>query len=243
MADQFLEIELARIEQEIIGRIRQVNLATLTDIELAQLFAEIDILSQSSVTELEKGYNQIITRIASEAERRNVNFAGFDKDGMISRIYELDAAALFGRAEMYSNSIKSRFLKGIINGQDIRTIADSLDDIGLATNETIALINTAKSQMERATLAEAFKDEPDQRFILEGGILENTRPACLAVLNYQPKEGFTMAEINNGAATKLVKEHDAEFAKNKSSLEYALKTPYSFVDCGGFNCIHNWEPV
>ena len=104
------------------------------------------------------------------------------------------------------------------------------------------MLNTAYQEYNAASTEALFKDT-EERFKLVGPDDIRTRPSCEAVLHYQDPNGYTIEEINKGAATSLVHKHASEYAKNPSSLEQALKTPYTFILRGNWNCRHNWELI
>lgn len=219
-----MEELLKQIEQQVISKVKGINIATLTDIELAQLFSEIEFLSANASDIMTGQYANTLNEILEKASKKGLTFAA-TSENLISQIIELDTAALAGRAAEYSKTIQSRILKGIVGGESVTQIAQGLEGIGLATNQTIALVNTSETQLRQIATAELYKDEPETRFILVGPLDEKTRDSCRNVLQGQPENGWTLEEIENGAASQVAGE------------------TYTYLERGGFNCRHDWQAL
>lgn len=217
-----MEEILKEIEQQVINTVKGVNIASLGDAELAQLFAQIDFLTDNASEALLGEYSNVLNDVVKRAQSRGLSFSGASQD-LLDQIISYDLAAISGRAAEYSNLSKSRIAKGIISGESVTQIASGLESIGLATNQTIALVNTAETQLRQVATKELYEDEPETRFKLVGPDDEKTRDSCAAVLAGQPKDGWTLEEIENGAASSVAGES------------------YTYVERGGYNCRHDWQ--
>jgi hypothetical protein len=175
----------------------------------------------------------------------NVGASARDLDTYINVKFD----ELLGRASQYGKELKTELLRNIIAGTTPNEIALALSNIPLTDNQLKVAVNTGITQFQRIGVAKVFESKPEQRFYLDGVDDDRNRPACDAVLAYQDKAGYTKKEIDEGAATKIVKEHAEEFARNAkgeiipSELKQALENDYTFADCGGFNCRHQWRPI
>lgn len=250
LIDNFLS-DIESAQKKLINKIElALKKGYFTDVELAQLSAEIDFydeLVKGGYSEgLEKyltGYEEIAERIFNEARLRGVSGITSVSLADLDTLIDIKGEELLGKARLYGSQIKSALFNNLISGTPQNEIIESLSNIPLKDNQLIAAVNTGVAEFERTAMARIYEESPDQRFILVGPKDVRTRASCEAVLNYQPKEGFTKKEIDEGAATELVKKHAIEFANNESDLKNSLKNPYTFADCGKWNCRHRWKPI
>ena len=150
-------------------------------------------------------------------------------------IAQLDQNAILRSGAQYGNQFKSQLLKGLNAGQTVQQMLTETNIPNFKFNWNITAYNTAIEQFEASATAAVFENDPRQRFKLAGPLDDKTRCECRAVLNGQPKEGWTKGEIDRGAATKIVK-RDCPEVKPESQV-------YSWVGRGGFNCRHAWRAV
>ena len=254
--EQFLA-DLDKIESDLIKRIEiALKRGYFTDVELSQILSELDFYQELNnlgySTKLEKyfeNFDQILLDINKQAQARGLagitGVAARDLDTLIN----VKASELLGKANQYALQLRSKLAENIIAGTPVKQIVESLKQIPLKDYQLTVAVNSGIAEFERTATAKAFEESPEQRFLLYGPLDDRTRASCQAVLEYQDKKGYTKKEIDEGAATKLVKEHAEEFAVNKkgdiipSALEQALENEYSFHGCGGFNCRHRWRPL
>lgn len=231
----FLEKELKGLEEAFLSRIKRLSKENLSQIEIIKLANELDLFNELQdlgltkiIQKLDEEYSSIVESLL---DQNKAGTAGLNIE-QLKIIARLDAESLLGRAEAYANQFKSKWLKGLLAGEDTATIADSLEDIGLRSNQVISAITTAKDEFNAIATATIFENDPEQRFVLAGPFDKRTRCQCRAVLDFQPEEGLTKQEIDEGAWTRLAKEHCPKF-----------KGEYTWTFRGGFNCRHYPEPV
>lgn len=230
----FLEKELKDLEQKFLDAISMFdNLSEQEKIQLAyqvDLFQELQDLGLSDVIDkMLKEYAGILDDLL---DKKEIGIGALRLTDL-ENIANLDAATILGKAEAYSKEFKSALVKGFLSGQSTNEIRERLGSIGLASNQTIAAINTARDEYHSTSLAKLFEDEPATRFKLSDFPLDDrTRCSCKSVILNQPKEGWTKEEIDNGAATRIARKYCPKF-----------EGEYSFVNRGGYNCRHNWEII
>lgn len=248
-AELLLEIEKIRVT--LLKRISGLNFTREDIIEIVgqlDLFEELKSLGYGTkLDDYFKNYEQVIVDITKQARSLGVNVGSSVRD--LDAFINVKFDELLGRASQYGKELKTELLKNIIAGASPVDVALSLSGIPLTDNQLKVAVNTGITQFQRIGVAKIFGSKPEQRFYLDGVDDDRNRASCDAVLGYQDKAGYTKKEIDEGAATKIVKEHAAEFALNAkgeiipSELKQALENPYTFVDCGGFNCRHHWRPI
>lgn len=241
--------DLNKIEIDLIKRIQATLKSGASDIELAQLYAEINLYNEltdlgfeSSLNKYFDNYDEIAAQIISDARSKGVNLTGVNA-AELDLIKGLDYEYLQGKTNIWGLQLQSSILKGLITGKDRKELVKELQGYPLRDYQMDVAIRTGYTEFNALTTAKIYESRPGQRFRLEGPKDIRTRPSCNAVLKYQPKEGWTLEEIKTGAATKLVQKHANEFAKNKSELKQALETNYDFVHRAGFNCRHLFESI
>lgn len=229
-----LEDELKQLEERFLSVLKQFD--RLSQVEKIQLAAQLDFFKELEdlgltkiIGVLERDYAQTL----SELGKQKLGGISPTTYQDLEMLLELDADSILRRAQAYSSEFKSALIKGFVAGEDTETIRLRLGDIGLASNQTIAAINTARDEFNATALSKLFEDEPETRFKLSDFPLDDrTRCSCRAVITHQPEEGWTKEEIDNGAATKIALKYCPKF-----------EGKYGFVNRGGFNCRHVWEIV
>jgi len=246
-----LLLALEKIRLALLKRIAGLNFTREDIIEIAgQVDFFDDLKSLGYGTKLDdyfKNYEQVIIDITKQARLSGVNVGASARD--LDSFINVKFDELLGRASQYGKELKTELLRNIIAGTTPNEIALALNNIPLTNNQLRVAVNTGISQFQRIGVAKIYENEPGQRFYLDGVDDDRNRASCDAVLAYADKKGYTKKEIDEGAATKIVKEHAHEFAINAkgevipSELKQALENPYTFADCGGFNCRHRWRTV
>jgi hypothetical protein len=233
---------IEKIKAQLLLRVSKGNFTQSDIINLAgqiDFFEELKSLGYGDLLEeYFKNYEQVILDIKKQADALGIKVGASFAD--LDKFIDVKFDELLGRANQYGKELKSELLKNLITGVSPNEIANNLSEVPLTNTQLRVAVNTGIAEFERIGTAKIFEDAPETRFILSGPNDIRTRASCEAVLRYQPKEGWTKQEIDNGAATKLVKEHAKEFAESPSQLEQALKNPYTFVDCGKWGCRHRF---
>lgn len=239
---------LDQIEKIRLQLIQRISKGNFSNMDIAEISAQIDFFEELQslgygdlLEEYFKNYEQVTLDIKRQADALGVNVGASFAD--LDKFIDVKFDELLGRANQYGKELKSELLKNLIAGTSPNEIANNLSDIPLTNTQLRVAVNTGIAEFERIGTAKIFEDAPETRFILTGPKDIRTRASCEAVLKYQPKEGFTKEEIDKGAATNLVKEHAKEFSESPSQLEQALKNPYTFIDCGKYNCRHRWRVI
>ena len=231
---ELLNQNLEALQLRFIQRIR--NYGTLSYTEQVQLAAQLDFFKElqgagfSKVLDtLEQGYADIIKDVASK-KVRGIDVLALEDLQLIS---DLDGASLLRSGEAYSYQFKSRLFKGLIQGENIRQMLSDFRIPEFKYNWNITALTTAEDEFHSIATAKIWADEPEARFKLEGVLDDRTRCECAAVLRNQPENGFTKKEIDNGEATKIVKEHCPKVSPESQEYTWRMR--------GGFNCRHRWE--
>jgi hypothetical protein len=236
----FLESELDKLEADFIKRINLFLKGGLRNIDLVQLYAELNLFEELNesglnkvVDKLKSEYAGIVENIIGKVEQKGLGISGLSVDEL-ETIINLRADELLGRANAYALEFKSGLLQGFASGlTDDEIISKLQSNIPLKSNQLIAAVNTARSEFQATSVLKLFEDNPDTRFKMNHIIDDRTRCQCKAVALYQPKAGFTRAEIDAGAWTKIAEQHCPSYAK---SLGEGKAQPYNLVNRGGFNC-------
>lgn len=244
MIEEELLNNIDKIKEQLIARIKKGN---FTQVDVAQIVGQLDFFEELQslgygdlLEDYFKEYENVILRLKDEAIRLGVTDVSGTSLASLDSFIDVKFGELLGQAEQYSKQLKSELLKHIIAGTPLNEVADNLGEIPLTNTQLRVAVNTGISEFERIGMAKIYEDT-NVRFKLYGPKDVRTRASCDAVLAQQPKNGWTKEEIDNGAATEVVKKHAKGFAHSASELEQALKNPYTFVNCGGFNCRHRWK--
>ena len=229
---QYLQFQtdLETLLKELIDKIKRAN---LTDVELAQVAAEIDFMEglrelgfDELVDKYFANYEAEILKIASDAKARGVDFANVNTKAL-EYVTLMDKEYLLGSAKAKASLLQSEMMKAAIRGDTINQTIKALQDIPLTDSRLGTVLNTAYSDISRTATVEIYKDKPDQRFkYVEGmSIMSPTKSEiCKWLILNQNPEGYTMAEIQLG-----------------------IETPFGIVYETGrepnFNCTDRWVPI
>jgi hypothetical protein len=218
---------IEKIRLQLIARISKGNFKQVDIVQMAgqiDFFKELQSLGYGNLLEdYFKNYETVILDIKKQADRLGINVGASVRD--LDAYINVRFDELLGRANQYGKELKSELLKHIISGTPNEQIALSLTEIPLTDNQLRVAVNTGIAQFERIGTAKIFEDAPETRYRLEGPDDERTRETCKAVLDGQPTDGWTIQEIDEGAATAIAGDD------------------YTFVDCGGFNCRHRFRVI
>ena len=265
-AVELLVKDLEKIEAELLKRLdRAIKSGQLTKADLAQLSGEIDFFKElnklgysSKLEQHFEQYKSIVEEINRQAVNNGLRGLVGGSVGDLDNFLNLKAGELLGRAQLFANELKSGLMGNLIAGTPLKEIIGQLQkSTRLADYQLKVALTTGLKQFRSITTAKVYEDEPEVKYKLYGPEDEKNRPTCAGVLKYQPKEGFTKAEIDAGAWTKLAKKGIQEFgAKAKTddpetgrvagelipSLQRQLEEEnYTFLETGGFSCRH--EPL
>lgn len=264
--DQIIQLllkDLDKIETELLRRLDLIiKSGKLTNVDIAQLAGEMDLFKELQalgyVSKLEKyfqKYEEIIKKINDEAISRGfkgiIGLAANDLDNFVN----LQAQDLLGKGRQFAAELKSGLISNLIAGTPVNDVAQILKDSipKLTGNQLKVALNEGIAQFRILTTAKVYENEPDVRFILwcnetmSADVDDKNRPSCRGVLTYQPKEGYTKKEIDEGAWTRLAIQGAHEFSLNAegetipSSYHSMDGKEYGFLNRGGFSCRH--EPL
>jgi len=229
-----LNPEYAQFQTEIEAMIQEL-LTTLkktkfTDVELAQLAAEINFFDElkglgfeETVEKYLGSYEIKFAEIIQKAQTAGVDFAGVNTE-LLLRIQTLDKEYLLGKAASWGKQFDSQFVKSVIRGDTIPQTIANLSEIPLTDSQLGTVLNTSYSDFNRMATKEIYKDVPEQRFSYEGGLIPTSSDICIDLVNSQNSEGYTADEISAG-----------------------ISAGGGIVDWGGrvpnWNCGHTWEPI
>jgi len=214
----------------------------LSDSELAALFGQIDFFQELTemgyLEEVEKymrEHEKVIEDIIIKARQRGVDITG-NNIQQLESVMLADEQFLLRRAEMFGHEFKSAILKPLIAGVPRRTIINELlpqiqAQVPFKPNWLDTAINQSFTAFDNVATQQAFKDEPDLRWVLVHPQDANTRRICnhaIAIQRENPA-GFTIEEINSGAL------NEGFIARSKSEPQV-----YTFENLGGFNCRGWW---
>jgi hypothetical protein len=145
----------------------------------------------------------------------------------------MDAKSYLGESSAYASRLQKALFMGSIFGEATDKIVDGIKEQfpTLSRNELYAAYTTAGTQLRETSKAVMFADY-DFRWVLDGVLDDRTRCECRAVLQNQPKKGWTIKEIEDGAATKIVKEFCPKVKPESQVYNWAVR--------GGYNCRHTW---
>ena len=226
-----LEQLLEKIDKQVKTRIEKI-LANLTDkqrlaiIENPKLLD--DLLKDIDVDELAKYYSAELSGVAGkvikdyssaikQTQKQKVNV-------FVNRLLELKTDTLRQFVEVNKTVFKNKIIELIINGSDRNIIKEYFEKTPFTTSQIGTLINTAESDIRRATVLSAFENDKEMRYSYEGGIIPTSSDICTWLYENQNPEGYTLEEIQSG-----------------------IDTPHGLVDWGGrvpnYNCIHHWQPI
>ena len=228
-----LEKILQQVENEVVRRLLQVDLLTLSDAEIVQLFAQVELLGYDKLfNEIEKDGQNTLKGLVDLAQTKKIVIdAG--KIENYQRLIDVNTFQARKASEYHLSQILSATIFGNIAGENTNEIIKRIpSDIPFSKSQLVAEIDQNVSRYNSVVTAGIF-DDPNQKFRLEGVLDNRTRCECQAVLFNQPKSGFTKKEIDLGVATMIVKDKCPK-VKDESAK-------YTWLDRGGYNCRHYWE--
>ncbi len=183
---------------------------------------EYDVLFKDTFGKLQSANltSEALTRISSNAEL----IKGF-QDRTVLGFYQAQ-----------TNRLRTHLASGLIGGENFRDVVLKFGQGIVGEQNPIAswhfftdanvgtVINTGYADFSRTMTADAFAEEPEQRFEYVGGTIPTSSEQCAWLSSNQRAGGYTKAEIDAG-----------------------IQTPHGAIDWFGrspnFNCIHQWFPV
>lgn len=239
MESKLLIDELVKIFIEKIEAVGYVN-----EVDILQLNQEFETLKELAepviIQHLEKTYYKQLRALRglNLVQTNSQDFGGLTGE-QFNAILQLDSDKILRSFSYATDEFREQLIKGLFVGEDYRALSKRIvEEVPMRLNWMIAATDATKDMTQAVLTEKVFSNKPEQKFILNGPIDSKTRCQCKAVLAYQPKSGFTVEEINNGAWTKIALEHCPKFFKDK-----ATGGEYTWTFRGGFNCRHYAEPV
>ena len=227
-----LNQQLAQFEKEVEVILRQLVVklqkSDLTQTQLAQIAAEFDSLEELRAL----GFNQIVDKYFTNYETiyadlikkaKGVNLAGINT-GLIERIQILDKEYLLGKASSWGKQFDSSFAKSVLRGDTINQTVVNLSEIPLTDTQMKTVLNTSYSDFSRTATKEIYKNEPEQKFSYEGGIIPTSSDQCAWLVTNQDPEGYTESEISAGIDT------------GSGVISWSGRQP-------NYNCGHIWTAI
>ena len=233
-----LEQILQQVENEVVRRLLQLDFDELYKLpvdEIVQLAAQIELLGYDRLlNEIESDGRKTLQGLVELAQTKKIVIdAG--KIENYQKLIDLNTFQARKASEYHLSQILSATIFGNIAGENTNEIIKRIpSDIPFSKSQLVAEIDQNVSRYNSAVTAGIFDGE-DQKFRLEGVLDNRTRCECQAILFNQPKKGFTKKEIDSGVATKIVKEKCPK-VKDESAK-------YTWLDRGGYNCRHYWQPL
>ena len=183
---------------------------------------EYDIIFKQTLSKLQaaKLTGEALTRISTNAEL----IKGFQD------------RTVLGFYQSQTNRLKTHLASGLIGGENFRDVVLKFGQ-GIVTEQNpIAtwhfftdanvgtVINTGYADFSRTMTADAFIDQPGQKFQYVGGTIPTSSEQCRWLIENQRPDGYTKEEIDAG-----------------------ISTPAGLIDFFGrspnFNCIHSFEAI
>ncbi len=186
-----------------------------------------DLLTQAFS---ESGYEQMVNDFVSKYDEV-VKFTGdLAKDlgikltlpekslALLEMIQEQNQGIMIASSESIKNSLLDAGLRYTVEGQPLDVIiSDMMDDITDFGRRLSTEAFTGASIFDRTLRNEFFDEAGIELFEYVGPDDEVTRDTCKEVLHDPRQEtGWTREDIND--------------------------SPVSFIECGGYNCRHDWMP-
>ncbi len=246
ISDQFIG-DLDKLQVEFIKRIEQALKGNLSAAGIAALDAEIDFFQELRLLGFDDklntyldGYDEIVKQIHSDAVKRGLSGVVGVTATELDILASNEALFFLDKGRLYTQQFKNSVFRSIIGGETIGQILPTLRAIPLTDAQLTTGISTGITKFHATVTAKVFEESPDQKFLITGPLDDKTRASCKAVLLNQPKEGFTKAQIDAGAWTKIAK----QFMVNPTDSERKVVElqGYTFIERGGFNCRHTPKP-
>lgn len=223
----FLLEELLLLESNIFLFLNRLlsanrnNVLILFDVDFDQLLNDAGL--DKTINKLESEYTKIVTKDADLAKSLNATIPR-NLDAL-QYLMDTDADTLLNNTKNFTNELKKKVLTGFVDGLNSSQILSLMNETKLTQPQIIATLNTAQSQFRAASMASMFQDAPGVRFRLAHVMDNRNRCQCKAVYLNQNREGYTKADVDKGAWTKLAREFCPKF-----------EGEYSFINRGGWNC-------
>lgn len=245
MTDNSIAIDLQNIDEELIARLsvlmKRAKANELYNIVLDGGIEEI--LLSLGIDELLDDYARSLTVSAmtkvggfaklKQVEKQIDNIAMVTEN--ISNVYR---DQILGHFQANAAKLKGELLNGLTAGMQPKQILGNLFDPELGTFITKAqgtshilteanvmtIIDTSYSNVTRVGVAQAFADNPEQKFEYVGGVIPTSSPQCRELMETQKPGGYTKAEIDAGIET------------SHGIINWFGRQP-------NYNCIHEWLPV
>lgn len=137
---------------------------------------------------------------------------------LLEMIQEQNQGIMIASSESIKNNLLDAGLRYTVEGQPLDVIiSDMMVDITDFGRRLQTEAFTGASIFDRTLRNEFFNEAGIELFVYEGPDDELTRDTCKAVLDDPRQEtGWTKEDIND--------------------------SPVSFIECGGYNCRHDWMP-
>lgn len=236
-----LETILQQVENEVIRQLSQIDLLTLSDADLARLFAEVELLGYDKLfNEIESDAQSTLKGLIALAEEKKLKF-DVGRVETYQRLIDLNVFQARKASEYHLSQILSATVYGNIVGESTQDIIKRIPaDYPFSKSQLVAEIDQNITKFNAVVTIDIF-DDPDQRFILDGPDDLRTRCSCRGVLENQPKGGHTLAEIKAGAWTKYAKIGCEKYGKTPKQKMFVGE--YTWLDRGKYNCRHFGAPL
>ena len=240
---QFLS-DLNLLQEDFVKRIEQGLKGGLTLAELdIDFFDKLSALGfEDKFNQYFDGYDEIIKQVHADAVKRGlsgvVGATAIDLDILANN----EALFVLDKAKLYTQQFKTSVIRSVIGGETIGEILPTLRNIPLIDPQLTIGIDTGISRFHATTTAKVFEGSPNQKFRLEHPVDAKTRASCRAASLNQKKEGYTKAEIDAGAFTKLALENMTQFEHSPSEIKFVKENGYTFIVRGGYNCRGLFKP-
>ena len=145
-------------------------------------------------------------------------------DFIVNKFTELKTELLRNFIIENKKEFRNNLVELVINGTSEKSIKKYFEKTPFTLTQIGSIINTAESDIRRATVLSAYEDREGMRFRYHGGLIPTSSKTCIWLMENQKKEGYSLKQIQIG-----------------------IKTPYGKVDWWGrapnWNCIHHFEPI
>ena len=195
-----------------------INQSGLNEL-LGKHAGEFDALFGESLGNLPSLGESVLSRIVENAElikttneRTVLGYFKYQTERLRTHL----VSGLVG-GETFEDTIKS-FGKGIVGQKNPVAKWHFFTEANVGT-----VIHTSYTDFGRTITADAFADEPEQKFEYVGGVIPTSSEQCAWLMSNQRADGYTKTEIDTG-----------------------IQTPNGPIDWHGripnYNCIHQWLP-
>lgn len=212
-----------KLEKLMQGLTKKQRLALIQNPQLID-----ELLKEFNPDQLAKYYQTELMGVAGKVMldySKQFNLAQKTKvNTFVNTLMDLKTESLKNFITANKTQFKAKLVEMIINGSDTKAVTEFFTKTPFTTAQIGTLVNTAESEIRRATVLSAFENNIEQRYEYIGGLIPTSSDICSWLYENQNPEGYTLDEIQSG-----------------------IETPYGTVDWGGripnYNCIHSWEPI